>query len=234
MRCCHCCWCSASVLLGHVLGRYDIDMLDVWRILLHNVVPPQPAMDRGRGQCRRAGAPAAHSRCRSDRGGACGLRHGLQGMFRNPLVDPGVIGVTSGAAFGGTLAILLVGGGYIALGSAFAFGIASLFVVRLLASMRGRTSILTLVLAGVIVSAFFEAAISIIKLLADPHEKLPAITYWLMGSIASTSYSDLRCSRSPSSQGWWSSSCCASRSTSSRSAKTRRARSAHPSSWCNG
>ena len=63
--------------------------------------------------------------------------------------------------------------------------------VIFLASVKGRTSVLTLVLAGVIVSSFFEAAISIIKVLADPHQKLPAITYWLMGSIASTSYNDL-------------------------------------------
>jgi len=64
-------------------------------------------------------------------------------------------------------------------------------VVRGLASVKGRTSTLTLVLAGVIVTAFFESAISIVKLLADPHQKLPAITYWLMGSIAATNYSDL-------------------------------------------
>ena len=60
-----------------------------------------------------------------------------------------------------------------------------------LASVKGRTSTLALVLAGVIVTAFFESAISIVKLLADPHQKLPAITYWLMGSIAATNYRDL-------------------------------------------
>ena len=115
----------------------------------------------------------------------------LQGLMRNPLIDPSIIGVTSGAGFGGTLAILLVGGGYPVLGAAFACGIGSLLVVKALASVKGRTSTLALVLAGVVVSAFFESAISIIKLLADPHQKLPAITYWLMGSIAATNYSDL-------------------------------------------
>ena len=99
--------------------------------------------------------------------------------------------MTAGAGFGGTLAILLVGGGTVVLGTAFGFGLASLLLVRFLASVRGRTSTLTFVLAGVVVSAFFESAISIIKLLADPHQKLPAITYWLMGSIAATSYQDL-------------------------------------------
>ena len=174
------------------VGRYDIAMWDVWLILWDNVIPQQaPAWTPLQADVVEVirlprilaalliGAGLAMS-------GAT-----LQGLFRNPLIDPSIIGVTSGAAFGGTLAILLVGGGYPVLGAAFAFGIGSLLVVKCLASVKGRTSTLTLVLAGVVVSAFFEAAISIIKLLADPHQKLPAITYWLMGSIAATNYRDL-------------------------------------------
>jgi len=174
------------------VGRYDIAMWDVWLILWDNVIPQQaPAWTPLQADVVEVirlprilaalliGAGLAMS-------GAA-----LQGLFRNPLIDPSIIGVTSGAAFGGTLAILLVGGGYPVLGAAFAFGIGSLLVVKCLASVKGRTSTLTLVLAGVVVSAFFEAAISIIKLLADPHQKLPAITYWLMGSIAATNYRDL-------------------------------------------
>ena len=190
-------WVLAILLLvamtwSVTLGRYSISMIDVWSILLHNVVPvPDHAWtDTEANVVQLVRLPRILAAVLVGAGLAMSGT-ALQGMFRNPLVDPGVIGVTSGAAFGGTLAILLVGGGYIALGSGFAFGVASMFIVQFLARMRGRTSILTLVLAGVIVSAFFEAAISIIKLLADPHEKLPQITYWLMGSIASTSYSDL-------------------------------------------
>jgi len=174
------------------VGRYDIAMWDVWLILWDNVIPEQaPAWTPLQADVVEVirlprilaalliGAGLAMS-------GAA-----LQGLFRNPLIDPSIIGVTSGAAFGGTLAILLVGGGYPVLGAAFAFGIGSLLVVKCLASVKGRTSTLTLVLAGVIVSAFFGSAISIVKLLADPHQKLPAITYWLMGSIAATNYRDL-------------------------------------------
>src|SRR5690606_38509017 len=80
---------------------------------------------------------------------------------------------------------------YSLLGIAFAFGMASILLVMLLSTMRGRTSMLTLVLAGVVITAFFSAAISIAKLLADPFQKLPAITYWLMGSIASSDYGDV-------------------------------------------
>jgi iron complex transport system permease protein len=181
-----------AVTYSVTLGRFDIGMWDVWGILWDNVVPrtdpPWTHVQESVVELVRIprilaalliGAGLAVS-------GAA-----LQGLFRNPLVDPGIIGVTSGAAFGGTLAILLIGGGYLLLSAAFAFGIASVLVVIFLASVKGRTSVLTLVLAGVIVSSFFEAAISIIKVLADPHQKLPAITYWLMGSIASTSYNDL-------------------------------------------
>lgn len=180
------------VLYSITVGRYSIGLGDVWRILWDNIIPSAaPSWTNVEADVVEAirlprilaavmiGAGLAIS-------GAA-----LQGLFRNPLIDPSIIGVTSGAAFGGTLAILLVGGGYIVLVTAFAFGIGSLLVVKGLASVRGRTSPLTLILAGVVVSAFFEAAISIVKLLADPQQKLPAITYWLMGSIAATSYRDL-------------------------------------------
>ena len=114
-----------------------------------------------------------------------------QGLFCNPLVDSGIIGVTSGAAFGGTLAILLFESSLLTLVFAFAFGMLSILAVMLLARINGRMSVLSLVLVGVIVSTFFGSAISIIKLLADPFAKLPSITYWLMGSIASVGYSSL-------------------------------------------
>jgi iron complex transport system permease protein len=174
------------------LGRYDVGMWDVWRILWDNVVPrtDPPWTDVQESVVELVRIPRILAALLIGAGLAVSGA-ALQGLFRNPLVDPGIIGVTSGAAFGGTLAILLIGSGYLLLSAAFAFGIASVLVVILLASVKGRTSVLTLVLAGVIVSSFFEAAISIIKVLADPYQKLPAITYWLMGSIASTSYNDL-------------------------------------------
>ena len=180
------------VVYSITVGRYDIAIGDVWRILWDNVIPAQaPTWTPVQADVVEVirlprilaavliGAGLAMS-------GAA-----LQGLFRNPLIDPSIIGVTSGAGFGGTLAILLVGGGYPVLAASFACGIGNLLVVKGLASVKGRISMLTFVLAGVIVSAFFEAAISIVKLLADPQQKLPAITYWLMGSIAATRYRDL-------------------------------------------
>jgi iron complex transport system permease protein len=181
-----------SVIYSVTLGRYGVSMTNAWLILWNHIVPvANPTWTEVDANVVTAvrlprilgallvGAGLAIS-------GAA-----LQGLFRNPLVDPGLVGVTAGAGFGGTLAILLIGGGTVVLGAAFGFGIVSLLVVRFLASVKGRTSTLTFVLAGVVITAFFEAAISIIKLLADPHQKLPAITYWLMGSIAATGYRDL-------------------------------------------
>jgi len=109
----------------------------------------------------------------------------LQGVFRNPLVDPHVIGVSSGAAFGGVFAILL-GLGAVALWSmAFASGLSALLLVVILSRKGGRSSILMLVLTGVVISALFSALVSLATYFADPNDTLPAIVFWLMGSFAS-------------------------------------------------
>ncbi len=112
----------------------------------------------------------------------------LQGIFRNPLVGPQIIGVSSGAAFGGALAILLSESRSLLIASAFAFGMAAIVIVYLVSRQRGQSSILMLVLSGVVTSAFFAALVSLIKFVADPDDKLPAIVFWLMGSFASASY----------------------------------------------
>lgn len=109
----------------------------------------------------------------------------LQGVFRNPLVDPHVIGVSSGAAFGGVLAILLGLGATALWSMAFSFGLGALVLVMVMSRRAGRSSILMLVLAGIVVSAMFSALVSLATYLADPQDTLPAIVFWLMGSFAS-------------------------------------------------
>jgi iron complex transport system permease protein len=108
----------------------------------------------------------------------------LQGVFRNPLVGPQIVGVSSGASFGGVLAILLSLPSSGIVGLAFAFGMLSLVVVFGLSHLAGRAGILSLVLAGVIVSAFYGALVGLTQYLADPETKLPGMVYWLMGSFA--------------------------------------------------
>jgi iron complex transport system permease protein len=121
--------------------------------------------------------------------GAC-----YQSIFRNPMVDPSLLGVSAGAAFGAALGILLSLG---VLGTqilSFAFGLAGVLLTVLLAALVSRQgeSTLTLVLCGIVTGTLFSAVLSLAKYLADPYSKLPAITYWLMGSLAAVNPSDAR------------------------------------------
>lgn len=109
----------------------------------------------------------------------------LQGLFRNPLVDPKVIGVSSGAAFGGTLAIFLGLGSAGLLVSTFFFGMLTLAVVYLVTEKFFPHSLLMLILAGLIVGGLFAAMVSLMQYLSDSEEVLPTIVFWLMGSFAS-------------------------------------------------
>jgi iron complex transport system permease protein len=108
-----------------------------------------------------------------------------QTLFRNPLVSPDILGVSTGAGLGAVLGIFLslpvVG---IQL-SAFAMGLATVGLVYGIASLvHGREPILVLVLAGVVVGSLAGAAISLLKILADPYDQLPAIVFWLLGSLS--------------------------------------------------
>ncbi len=115
----------------------------------------------------------------------------FQGLFRNPLVSSGILGVSSGAGFGAALAIILfhqVAATYI---FAFGFGILAVILSYLISRVYNATPTIMLVLGGVIVSSVFSALISLAKYLADPMDELPAIVFWLMGSLASARYSDI-------------------------------------------
>ncbi|MBW1975855.1 MAG: iron ABC transporter permease [Deltaproteobacteria bacterium] len=106
----------------------------------------------------------------------------LQGIFRNPLVDPFILGISAGAAFGCALTI-----GFLSVVPiqvmAFLFAVLAVVITYFVAMTQGEVSRLPLILSGVIVSAFFTAMVSIVKFLVDPH-KLQSIVYWLMGSFS--------------------------------------------------
>ncbi len=114
-----------------------------------------------------------------------------QGLFKNPLVSPDILGVSSGAGFGAAIAILLSSSSWGIQVCAFAGGIMAVLCTYLLSRLYKSGQILVLVLSGVIVSSFFGALLSITKYVADPFEKLPTIVFWLMGSLSSVRYSDL-------------------------------------------
>jgi iron complex transport system permease protein len=114
-----------------------------------------------------------------------------QGMFRNPLVSTDILGVTAASGFGAALALLLSRNAVELQLFAFAFGLAGVVLTYLLARVYRSTPVLMLVLSGVVVAAFFSALLSGAKYVADPESKLPAITYWLLGSLNGASMKGL-------------------------------------------
>lgn len=112
----------------------------------------------------------------------------FQSLFSNPLAIPDVLGVTSGTCVGAIIAIIMSMGIMETQLLALVFGLFSVWVTMILAKDRNGQSVVFLVLAGVIISALFNAVGSLLKYTADPLDKLPAITYWLMGSFTSASY----------------------------------------------
>lgn len=116
----------------------------------------------------------------------------FQGLFHNPLVNSGMLGVSSGSGFGAALAILLFtrSSPYVYI-FAFAFGGLAVFLSYMIGRIYSTTPTIMLVLGGVVVSSMFSSFISLIKYISDPFDKLPAITFWLMGSFASVSRQDI-------------------------------------------
>ncbi len=115
----------------------------------------------------------------------------FQGVFRNPLVNSGILGVSSGAGFGAALAIILFNATAPIYMFAFGFGILAVVLSYLIARVYNATPTIMLVLGGVIVSSVFSALISLAKYVADPTDQLPTIVFWLMGSLASARYQDI-------------------------------------------
>jgi iron complex transport system permease protein len=121
-----------------------------------------------------------------------------QTLFRNPLVSPDILGVSAGAALGAVLAIFLSLDVWAIQSFAFGFGLAAVGAAYLIAvTLRGHDPILVLVLAGVVLGSLLGACIALVKYLADPYNQLPAITYWLLGSLAASSVEDIRTSAFP-------------------------------------
>lgn len=115
-----------------------------------------------------------------------------QGLFRNPLVSPDILGVSTGAGLGAVIGIFLSLPVAMIQLSAFVCGLLTVGLVYFIGTLvRGREPTLVLVLAGVVVGSLAGAAISLLKVLADPYDQLPAIVFWLLGSLASIRTDDV-------------------------------------------
>ncbi|CDN51354.1 FecCD family ABC transporter permease [Neorhizobium galegae] len=178
----------AAMVFAIGAGRFSVDVARIGEILLAAVLNPNAAptqMDERIVLLVRLPRVllAALSGAALAVGGAA-----LQGVFRNPLVSPQVLGISQGAAFGGALAILFGFSGFVLLGMAFLLGLSALVMVGLLARINGRTEVITVILAGMIVGALFAALVSVVQFVADPNTSLPAIVYWLMGSFSTATW----------------------------------------------
>ena len=123
-------------------------------------------------------------------GGLTAAGIAFQALFSNPLATPDILGVTSAASLGAVLGIILSLGTMGIQVFAMVFGLLSILMTINLVK-RDETSMIMLVLAGIIVSSLANALASLLKYTADPMDKLPQITYWLMGSFGRTSYKNL-------------------------------------------
>ena len=114
-----------------------------------------------------------------------------QGMFQNPMVSPDILGASSGAGFGAALAILL-GAGYMGISvAAFLFGLAAVMLAYGISRVSRINATLAMILAGMMIGSLFTSCTSFVKLVADTEQTLPAITYWLMGSLVSIKPQDV-------------------------------------------
>ncbi len=115
-----------------------------------------------------------------------------QGLFRNPLVSPDILGVSAGATFGAALGLLLPGNSFAMIQVlAFVFGLTAVCMALAIARVVAVRPVLVLVLAGLVVLSIFNSSITLLKYLSDPYNELPAIVFWIMGSISRAEWKDL-------------------------------------------
>jgi iron complex transport system permease protein len=188
---------AVGVLIGGLLaaftvGRYPVGLGDLSSVLASKALgrPPDvsPAVESVILQIRGPRVLAAVLV-----GAALALAGtAFQGLFRNPLVSPDILGASSGAALGAVVGIYLSFGVLAIQAVAFVGGLIAVAAVYVIGSaVRSRDPILVLVLTGVVVGSLFGAGVGLVKYLADPYNQLPAMTFWLLGSLSATTAPDL-------------------------------------------
>lgn len=182
----------AGLIVAFTVGRYPVGLADLFHVLLAKLTGGASGV-----------SPAVENVILLVRGprvlaavlvGAALAVAGtaFQGLFRNPLVSPDILGASSGAALGAVIGIFFSLGVLGIQGLAFVGGLAAVAAVYAIGSaVSSRDPILVLVLTGVVIGALLGAGVGLIKYLADPYNQLPAMTFWLLGSLAATGVGDL-------------------------------------------
>ncbi|SHI20011.1 FecCD family ABC transporter permease [Desulfosporosinus lacus] len=179
------------ILIAICAGRYAISPLEMVQILLIKIglgggmVPPSPEAQSVFWQIRLPRIVLAFTV-----GSALAVSGAVfQALFRNPLASPDLLGVTAGASFGAVLALMFFPPLSLAVKfSSFLFGVAAVFCVHVLAVKSRDRSTAVLILGGIIVSAVFQAGVSILKYLTNTYDMLAQIVFWLMGSFQTATW----------------------------------------------
>ena len=174
------------------VGRYALSVRQIFSLIASRFVPVEP--------CWPAAAENVIFEIRFPRVAAAALigaalslaGTAYQGMFRNPMVSPDILGASTGAGFGAAIAILLGADYFLISASSFGFGLLAVLAAYLLSRCSKTNPTLAMILSGMMISSLFQAGTSLIKLVADTQQQLPAITYWLMGSLSSIKIEDVK------------------------------------------
>lgn len=189
------------ILASFGLGRYPIPLREVLGISLSRICPlEQFWTERMETVLINIRFPRIILACLV---GGCLSAAGAayQGVFQNPMAAPDILGASAGAAFGAALAIHNRGGNLAITAGAFFFSLLTVSLAYLVSRRVKGKSILGLILSGIVLGSLFSAATSFIKLIADPSDQLPAITYWLMGSLAGARIGEVNFAIAPMTAG---------------------------------
>ncbi len=182
----------AAMLVSAALGRYPIRVREIFGILGSKLFAVEPFWTATQESLLLAHRiPRILLACLV---GCCLSAAGAsyQGVFQNPMAAPDILGASSGAAFGAALAILLGFGNTMIIVFAFAASLLTVGLVIYVGSRVKGKRVVGLILTGIMMSSLISSGTSFIKLVADPQDQLPAITYWLMGSLNGAQPEDLR------------------------------------------
>ena len=182
-----------AFLFSITLGRYSITFEEVFKILFAKILGQETEysqiMETIVFQVRIPRIVTAMLV-----GGALSVSGAVyQGMFKNPMASPEILGTSAGAGFGAALAILFSFSAFGVQAMAFTFGMIAVLLTYTISMKiaKGGNIIYVFILAGILVGTVFQSFIAFSKYVADPYDKLPAITFWLMGSLSSTSQQDV-------------------------------------------
>ncbi len=183
---------TAAMLVSFLVGKYAVPLRELLGILAFKLgLPIEPfwteAMEAAVWNIRlpRVVLSVLVGMCLAAAGAS------YQGVFQNPMASPDILGASAGAGFGAALAILLGASGTVITLGAFGMSLLTVALVFTVSRHAKGDRVLGLVLAGVMVSSLFQAATSFVKLVADPGNQLPQITFWLMGSLSGAGWKDI-------------------------------------------